>query len=299
MTIAQNIAFGLQHLPKTLRNQQVNHQLDLVKMAGLGDRYPHQLSGGQQQRAALARALATGPELLLLDEPFSALDTHLRSQMEQQLLETLTAYQGITLFVTHNLEEAYRLCENLLVMSGGRAIAAGAKHQIFEHPHTVQVAQLTGCKNFSRAVVTELCRSVVQGASSVTATDWGVTLQVLEAIPESLTNIGIRAHQIKLVTNPSTKLRASTSTKLRASTSTNLSPSPDGDNTFPCWLAATSETPHRMTLFLKFNTPSTGSQDYHVQAEVFKEKWQEIKDQPFPWYACLDADRLMLMVDDG
>jgi molybdate transport system permease protein len=272
MTIAQNIAFGLQHLPKALRHQQVTHQLALVKMAGLGDRYPHQLSGGQQQRVALARALATEPELLLLDEPFSALDTHLRSQMEQQLLETLTSYQGITLFVTHNLEEAFRLCENLLVMSGGRAIAAGAKHQIFEHPHTVRVAQLTGCKNFSRAVV--------QGTSTVTATDWGVTLQVLEAIPESLTNIGIRAHQIKLVTNLSAK----------------LSISPDRNNTYPCWLAATSETPHRMTLFLKFHAPSTGSQDYHLQAEVFKEKWNTIKDQPFPWYARLDADRLLLMV---
>ena len=275
MTIAENIAFGLQHLPKTLRHQQVRHQLDLVKMAGLGDRYPHQLSGGQQQRVALARALATEPELLLLDEPFSALDTHLRSQMEQQLLETLSSYRGITLFVTHNLEEAYRLCENLLVMSGGRAIAAGAKHQIFEHPHTVRVAQLTGCKNFSRAVV--------QGASSVTATDWGVTLQVLEAIPESLTNIGICAHQIKIVTNPSTKLRAS----------------PDGNNTYPCWLAGTSETPHRMTLFLKFHTPPTNPQDYHVQAEVFKEKWQEIKDQSFPWYVRLDPARLMLMVDNS
>jgi molybdate transport system permease protein len=274
MTIAQNIAFGLQHLPKNLRHQRVTHQLALVKMAGLGDRYPHQLSGGQQQRVALARALATEPELLLLDEPFSALDTHLRSQMEQQLLETLTSYQGITLFVTHNLEEAYRLCENLLVMSGGKAIASGTKHQIFEHPHTVRVAQLTGCKNFSRAVV--------QGTSTVTATDWGVTLQVLEAIPETLTNIGIRAHQIKLVTNLSAK----------------LSTSPDSNNTYPCWLAATSETPHRMTLFLKFHTPSTGSQDYHLQAEVFKEKWNTIKDQPFPWYARLDADRLMLMVND-
>jgi|JFJP01.1.fsa_nt_gi molybdate ABC transporter, permease protein len=265
MTVAQNIAFGLQHLPKSLRQQQVTQQLVGVQMLILGDRYPHQLSGGQQQRVALARALATEPELLLLDEPFSALDTYLRSQMERQLLETLATYSGITLFVTHNLEEAYRICEMLMVMSGGKAIAYDSKHQIFEHPKTVRVAQLTGCKNFSRAVV--------QGANSVAATDWGITLQVLEAMPDRLTDVGIRAHQISITANP------------------------DSDNTYPCWLAATSETPHRMTLFLKFNAVATGSQDYHVQAEVFKEKWNAIKDRPFPWYVRLDADRLMLMVD--
>ncbi|NJR61512.1 MAG: molybdate ABC transporter permease subunit [Cyanobacteria bacterium CRU_2_1] len=265
MTVAQNIAFGLQHLPKSLRRQRVAQQLALVQIQGLGDRYPHQLSGGQQQRVALARALATEPEVLLLDEPFSALDTHLRSQMERQLLETLSTYRGITLFVTHNLEEVYRICETLMVMSGGRAIAYDSKHQIFEHPKTVRIAQLTGCKNFSRAVV--------QGSSSVEATDWGITLQVLEAIPDRLTDIGIRAHQISITTNPHC------------------------DNTYPCWLAATSETPHRMTLFLKFNAASIGSQDYHVQAEVFKERWNVIKDQPFPWYIRLDATRLMLMVD--
>jgi len=265
MTVAQNIAFGLQRLPKTLRRQRVSQQLALVQLQTMGDRYPHQLSGGQQQRVALARALATEPEVLLLDEPFSALDTHLRSQMERQLLETLSTYCGMTLFVTHNLEEAYRICETLMVMSGGKAIAYDAKHQIFEHPKTVRVAQLTGCKNFSRAVV--------HGASTVVATDWGITLDVLEAIPDRLTDIGIRAHQISITTDA------------------------HGDNTYPCWLTTTSETPHRMTLFLKFNAAPVDAQDYHVQAEVFKEKWNTIKDQPFPWSVRLDPARLILMVD--
>jgi molybdate transport system permease protein len=210
--------------------------------------------------------LATEPEALLLDEPFSALDTHLRSQMERQLVETLATYPGVTLFVTHNLDEAYRVCENLMVMSGGKPIAFDTKHRIFEHPRTVRVAQLTGCKNFSRAVVV--------GTNLVKALDWGITVQVVEAIPDDLADIGIRAHQISIMP------------KL----------DPSQTNTVPCWLASTSETPHRMTLFLKFNSAPVGLQDYHVQAEIFKEKWQAIKDQPFPWYVRFDPLRLILMV---
>ncbi|HLO85052.1 MAG TPA: molybdate ABC transporter permease subunit [Nostocaceae cyanobacterium] len=266
MTVAQNIAFGLQHLPKARRVQRVNQKLALLQLQGLGDRYPHQLSGGQQQRVALARALATDPEVLLLDEPFSALDTYLRAQVERQLIETLSTYSGVTLFVTHNLEEAYRVCEKLMVMSGGQAIAFDTKHQIFEHPRTLRVAQLTGCKNFSRATPVR--------SNAVKAIDWGVTLQVVEAIPDDLADIGIRAHQISIMPNADTNL----------------------NNTFPCWLASTSETPHRMTLFLKLNGEPIDSHDYHVQAEVFKEKWQAIKDCPFPWYVRFDPLRLMLMV---
>jgi molybdate transport system permease protein len=266
MSVAENIAFGLQHLPKTLRSQRVNQQLALLQLQELGDRYPHQLSGGQQQRVALARALATEPEALLLDEPFSALDTYLRAQVERQLVETLSTYSGVTLFVTHNLEEAYRVCENLMVMSGGKAIAFDSKHRIFEHPRTLRVAQLTGCKNFSRAAAV--------GADAIEAIDWGVRLEVMEAIPEGLADVGIRAHQLILLPDLDSGL----------------------NNTFPCWLASTSETPHRITLFLKLNAIPSDPQDYHVQAEVFKERWRAIKDYPFPWYVRLDSQRLMLMV---
>ncbi|MHC5826424.1 MAG: sulfate/molybdate ABC transporter ATP-binding protein, partial [Nostoc sp.] len=211
-----------------------------------------QLSGGQQQRVALARALASQPEALLLDEPFSALDTHLRSQLEQQMTETLADYKGVTLFVTHNMEEAYRICPNLLVLEHGRAIHYGNKHDIFEHPTTVSVAQLTGCKNFSRIVL--------QSSQQVEATDWGCTLQVIEPAKSELSHVGIRAHQF-IFTNDSSQ-----------------------ENTFPCWVVGTSETPHRMTLFLKLHSAGKNSQDYHLQAEVFKEKWATMKDQPFPWY---------------
>lgn len=275
LTVIQNIAFGLQQLSKAARSQRVNQQLASLQLQELGDRYPHQLSGGQQQRVALARALATEPEALLLDEPFSALDTHLRSQVERQLVEILSTYKGVTLFVTHNLEEAYRVCEKLMVMSAGKPIAFDSKHHIFNHPRTVRVAQLTGCKNFSRAAASGLNASGLNtvGLNTIEAIDWGITLQVAEAVPDNLTDVGIRAHQLRVM--------------------------PDFDpslsNTFPCWLASTSETPHRMTLFLKLNAAPTHAQDYQVQAEVLKEKWEAIASHPFPWFVQFNPRRLILM----
>ncbi|MBD2295873.1 molybdate ABC transporter permease subunit [Anabaena sphaerica FACHB-251] len=264
LTVAQNIAFGL---PKELSNNniklEVEKQLIAMHLEGLGDRYPHQLSGGQQQRVALARALASQPEALLLDEPFSALDTHLRSQLEQQMTKTLAEYSGVTLFVTHNMEEAYRLCPNLLVLEHGKEAHHGSKYEIFQHPATMNVAKITGCKNFSSAVFIS--------SQKVESIDWGCTLEVVESIPNQLSHIGIRAHQIEFH-NDATQ-----------------------ENTFPCWLVRTSETPHRMTLFLKLHSPAENIHDYHLQAEVYKEKWVTIKDKPFPWYVHLDPVRLMLM----
>ena len=138
-------------------------------------RYPRQLSGGEQQRAALARALAIEPEALLLDEPLSALDTHLRSQMEAQLQETFAAYRRPALLVTHNIEEAYRLGDRMMVLSRGRIAAFGAKEDVFRRPTSVEVARLTGCKNFSRA------RMISSGV--VEALDWGCQLRVSHDSP--------------------------------------------------------------------------------------------------------------------
>ncbi len=263
LNVSQNIGFGLQHLPKLERTRRVNEQITRVQLSGLENRYPQQLSGGQQQRVALARALAIQPEAILLDEPFSALDTHLRSQLEKQLIETLSTYQGVSLFVTHNLEEAYRVCKNLLVLSEGKISARGSKENIFECPHTVSVAQLTGCKNFSRAQVVS--------PQTVEAADWGCTLRTIEPIPSQLAYVGIRAHQLTFPNNR------------------------NQENTFSCWVVQTSETPHRMTLYLKLHHPPVDLSDYQLQAEVFKEKWAMLKSRPCPWHICLDPLRLILM----
>ncbi|MFM7363846.1 MAG: molybdate ABC transporter permease subunit [Cuspidothrix sp.] len=261
LTVAQNIAFGI---PKSVNiKEEIEKQLIAMHLQGFGDRYPHQLSGGQQQRVALARALASKPEALLLDEPFSALDTHLRSQLEQQVTEILNDYSGVTLFVTHNMEEAYRLCPNLLVLNQGKEAHHNSKYEIFQHPATVNVAQITGCKNFSRANILS--------PQKIEATDWGCILQVGEKIPPQLSHVGIRAHHL-IFTQDTEQV-----------------------NTFPCYLVRTSETPHRMTVFIKLNSAPNNIHDYHLQGEIYKEKWINIQDRPFPWYVYLDPQRLLLM----
>ena len=171
-TVAENIGFGLEALPRDERSQRVAELIGRTHLAGLEDRYSRTLSGGEQQRVALARALAIEPEALLLDEPLSALDTHLRSRVEIQLQETFAAYRRPTMLVTHNMEEAYRLGARLLVLSRGRVVASGAKERIFQRPPSVEVARLTGCKNISRA------RTISD--HSIEALDWGCTLRVAQ-----------------------------------------------------------------------------------------------------------------------
>ena len=265
LTIAENIAFGMP-TGKSKREikQEVERQLIAVDLPGMGDRYPGELSGGQQQRVALARAKGSEPGIMLLDEPFSALDTYLRDKQEKLLRDNLIRYQGVTLFITHNLEEAYRVCPNLLVVDRGRAIAHNTKQDIFEHPGNFRTAQLTGCKNFSRAV------AISEG--QVKAIDWDCMVEVIEPAPKSLEYVGIRAHQL-------------------------IFPETDDEaNTFPCWLATISETQHRMTMYLKLNQPANHPEDYHLQAEVFKDKWAELKDRPFPWKIQLNPLRIMLLL---
>jgi molybdate transport system permease protein len=262
--VAENIAFGMPlGISKRDIKQEVERQLLAVDLSGMGDHYPGELSGGQQQRVALARAKASKPDIMLLDEPFSALDTYSRDKQEKILRNSLIRYQGVTLFITHNLEEAYRVCPNLLILDKGKVINHGSKQDIFERPRNFRTAQLTGCKNFSRVIV--------MGKDQVKAIKWDCILKILEPVPESLEYVGIRAHQLI------------------------FSDTDDLVNTFPCWLATMSETQHRMTLYLKLNQCANHPEDYHLQGEVFKDKWMELKDRPFPWKIHLNPLRIILV----
>jgi len=298
-TVAENIAFGLRHFPLAERQSRLAAVTRQTHIAGLEHRYPRELSGGEQQRVALARALAVDPEALMLDEPLSALDTYLRGQIEAQLQQTFSEYGRPALLVTHSMEEAYRLCRRLLVISRGRTAAAGDIEEIFRHPPSAEVARLAGCKN--------ICRARPLSPREVEAVDWGVRLCVARAIPQAPACVGIRAHHIDFVES--------------------AMPGASAENVFPCWLVRSSETPFRITLFVSLRPPesraaatqppheSDGLPDhiaapaqqsrnaearsdlpeFDLQAEVFKEKWERFRDQPQPWHVRLSPSALFLM----
>ena len=158
----------------------------MLQLTGLEKHRPAQLSGGQAQRAALARMLVSQPRLLLLDEPFSALDSHLRDQLQPQFMSLLRSYGRQAVMVTHSRDEAYHLCTRLCIMEDGRILRAGGTKEVFAAPGSEAAARLTGCKNISRAVKA--------GAYTVEALDWGVCLTAAQPVPDNLKAVGLRAH---------------------------------------------------------------------------------------------------------
>lgn len=182
MTVEENVAVGLPKDDKVT----VAEMIKRFHLEGLEKRYPRQLSGGQQQRVALARILAYGPDVILLDEPFSAMDTFLKEQLRIELVNSLKDFDGFSIMVTHDRDEAFQFCDELIVLDEGKIIAKGDTYEIFENPRKVQVARLTGCKNISRIEVID--------DYHLKSLDWGVEFEVSQKISPDITHIGIRAH---------------------------------------------------------------------------------------------------------
>lgn len=173
----------------------------MVRLTGYQDRYPAQLSGGQQQRVALARTLITGPELLLLDEPFAALDTHVKQHLMEELLDIVKRkFVGTVLLVTHNIEEAHRLCDRLLVYANGTNVQLGTKTEIMHQPATMEVAHITGCRNFLDVSVTG------DAGKGYLARSQSLTLKVVNepAIVQPQMVAGIHVHHLRLSMQPIT-----------------------------------------------------------------------------------------------
>ena len=147
LTVAENVAFGL---PRPERRARVPAVLALVDLCGLGERYPHELSGGQQQRVALARALAPKPELVLLDEPWSNIDPHLRTSMRDELARILRAIHVTVVLVTHDREEAFSLADRIALMRDGAVVQEGTPEQVYTAPATRWAAEFVGAGNFVR-----------------------------------------------------------------------------------------------------------------------------------------------------
>ena len=185
MTVAQNIAAGLK-VPAGEREKRVREMLERFHLQGLEKQLPGELSGGQQQRVALARIMAYRPDLILLDEPFSALDQHLKERLQHEMMAMLEDYQGQVIMVSHSRDEIYRFSEELLVMDQGSVLARGETLQLFDDPGTRAVARMTGCKNITSAQRLDNHR--------LRLTDWGIDLRLKREIPEETTAIGYRAH---------------------------------------------------------------------------------------------------------
>ena len=211
LTVRQNITFGGGDPTEWAR---------VARVEDLLDRYPGELSGGQQQRVALARALAMKPDALLLDEPFAALDPHLRRRLEEDLRALLAGYPGAVVLVTHDRNEAFRMCEELAILAGGRVDASGQRDELFARPGTLAAARVTGCKNFARM---RPC-----GPEHIRVDEWGAILRVHEPV-RNATFVGIRAHHVA------------------------LSETADGENSIECEVIDVVESPFEVTVYLRAN----------------------------------------------
>lgn len=188
-TVGENVALPLEiqgELTRAERRDRAEAALADVGLAGCGSKMPDELSGGMRQRAAFARTMLTGCDLLLLDEPFSALDGYLRWEMELELGELLKDFSGPSVLVTHDRGEVYRLCQNACVLSRGRSEPLRPVRDLFQSPDTLSACLLSGCKNISRARPA--------GRQRVEALDWGVILDAGRPVPDDLAYVGIRAH---------------------------------------------------------------------------------------------------------
>ncbi|WP_434512072.1 sulfate/molybdate ABC transporter ATP-binding protein [Desulfitobacterium sp. AusDCA] len=202
LTVRENIAYGIHHLGG-ICNQKVSDMIERMQLVGLEEHYPSQLSGGQQQRTALARTLITEPDLLLLDEPLSALDSHIKYKLEKELITIIkNNYNGVVLLVTHNIEEAYRICNDIMIMENGQNHQFGTKEEVINTPANLAAAKITGCKNLlDVSILEEQIDYLVLKAN-------GLIFKASKLIePTSRQMIaGIRAHHLSLsTTTPNTE----------------------------------------------------------------------------------------------
>lgn len=186
MTVEENLAIAI---PKRCGDKKklVEQQIQKFQLDGLQKRYPSQISGGQQQRVALARMLLTEPDIIMLDEPFSALDGYLKDILQMEMLELIRKFSKDTLLVTHSRDEIFKFCDRMVLLENGACILKGVTKEVFQNPVKLEAARLTGCKNFS----------AIEKISDyeLYAVDWKIHLHTKEKIGEDIRYVGIRGHR--------------------------------------------------------------------------------------------------------
>ena len=250
MTVEQNVGAGLAGNKKMIRH---------FRLEGLEKRLPRELSGGQQQRVALARIMAYEPSVILLDEPFSALDVFLKDRLQQEMMELLSDYDGTVILVSHSRDEIYRFSEDLLVIDDGKQICYGDTKAIFDRPEQVEAARLTGCKNIVQVKKLD--------EHSIEIPDWGTRLHLEQEIDAEITHIGLRAHEFIPVWGERE------------------------DNCIPVKEKGKAEFPFEWKYFLKGETEESDDICWYVQ----KNLWDELTEMGIPDYLKLPEKEILLL----
>lgn len=198
LTVEENIGAGIpRNAPAAERAQIIARELKRFDVEPFAKRYPAHLSGGQQQRVALARMLAADPCILMLDEPFSALDSHLKSILEQNLSSLFDAFTGTIVYVSHDIDEALRFCDSIAVMEYGHITEHTKPRALIDRPQTMAGMKLSGVKNTSEVEVV--------GTHQVYCPQWGITLTTKGEVPPETKAVGFRAVYLQRVDNPNEK----------------------------------------------------------------------------------------------
>ena len=269
MTVRKHIACGMRHrkynrgsAEKADNEKRIEGILHTMHLEGLEDKYPSQISGGEQQRTALARILVNDPEVLLLDEPFSALDTHLRFRLERELRETLRQFGKPVLLVSHDRDEVYRMADRIAVIKEGSIEAAGTKQEVFADPRTVDGARLTGCKNISRIRK--------EKDNSFFAEDWGISLLADRQIGERQ-YAGIRMHDLRILPPGMTGT--------------------EEKNQVVCMVDEEIENPFSYTIMIR--PREAGPACTPIGMELDKKTWQAVKKDEIT--VCFPPEKILLL----
>ena len=251
MTVEKNVRCGARRgLTGTERDRAVREALDAFGMTEYRDRLPGQLSGGQQQRAALARILVSQPRILLLDEPFSALDSHLRFRTEEETRQVIRRFGKTVLLVSHDRDEVYRMADKVAILKDGQVERLGTRQQVFADPGTRAGCVLTGCKNVSAI------RRLPDGRAF--AVDWGIPLSL--PLRDDTDALGIRMHAVR----PG-----------------------EGENTFRCRVAEVIENPFSFTVMLRpLAAPETA---VPIGWEMEKPVWKQLRAEEITVHLPVDG----------
>ncbi len=259
MTVEQNLLCGLaKEKNKKRRTEKLEAMLAVMELTAYRKQYPHQLSGGQQQRTALGRILVNEPELLLLDEPFSALDSYLSEQLQTQVRGILEAFEKDVLMVSHSRDEVYYLCGQTAVMHQGQILTMAPTKQVFADPGSPTAAILTGCKNIASAEKT--------GEYEVYMPDWGIYLKTAVPVRDDVCGVGLRAHHFYAASHAERK-----------------------ENIWPVVYSAEREDPFELRLMFRYAQQKSGTSDIW---------WKMPKDrrpEPMPAQLGIAASDVLLL----